>query len=100
ATTEIYTLSLHDALPIYPCHPDASNSDGGTCDQRQHSCPGVTGKPRVRLVLRTRGEQRVCGRCHFREEAKLIQSGSVLVINCGSSSINNFSVIDDETSGS
>src|ERR1022692_4075879 len=20
ATTEIYTLSLHDALPIYPCH--------------------------------------------------------------------------------
>src|SRR3712207_8891022 len=23
ATTEIYTLSLHDALPIYPAYPDA-----------------------------------------------------------------------------
>src|SRR3990170_6377356 len=29
ATTEIYTLSLHDALPIYPSPPQPSPSRGG-----------------------------------------------------------------------
>src|SRR6516162_5931565 len=78
----------------HACHPDASNAD--TCDKRQPGCPGVTSKPRIRRLL-ARGEQRFRDRCHFGEEANVIKSGSVLAINCGSSSIK-FSVIDHETS--
>src|SRR3712207_7597585 len=37
ATTEIYTLSLHDALPIYPCE------DRVPCAGQGHSTAGGTG---------------------------------------------------------
>src|SRR5258705_7154269 len=39
ATTEIYTLSLHDALPIYHCNRYASTNDRGSrceCNDRMY----------------------------------------------------------------
>src|SRR2546422_8219313 len=38
ATTEIYTLSLHDALPIY----HRRNQDGGTIGSAAGSLPGLS----------------------------------------------------------
>src|SRR6266487_6526506 len=44
ATTEIYTLSLHDALPISPrCDPTLTTSG---CAQRRHSATVQMGQPR------------------------------------------------------
>src|SRR3712207_8648552 len=37
ATTEIYTLSLHDALPICGCKLTVTNSRPGSQPLRQHS---------------------------------------------------------------
>src|SRR5688572_31951683 len=34
ATTEIYTLSLHDALPISSDHGDLDRKSAGACDSR------------------------------------------------------------------
>src|SRR2546429_9669479 len=49
ATTEIYTLSLHDALPIFderrPAHPN----------QVGHQEPGAGGRVRGRRAVRRRG---------------------------------------------
>src|SRR5689334_24133633 len=41
ATTEIYTLSLHDALPISSGSPSRprSSSTSRTCSRRRASCP-------------------------------------------------------------
>src|ERR1017187_4311559 len=35
ATTEIYTLSLHDALPIYPRPPTCAPNTTSSCSLRQ-----------------------------------------------------------------
>src|SRR2546426_415697 len=40
ATTEIYTLSLHDALPIYPCPPRRCSSAGLPHHPSCGDCPG------------------------------------------------------------
>src|SRR2546425_11421727 len=47
ATTEIYTLSLHDALPIWAARRAASRCRGST---RPHPPPG--GSPRCARALR------------------------------------------------
>src|SRR5256885_13049858 len=39
ATTEIYTLSLHDALPIYDLHP-AGRAAGPSAGRREDRGPG------------------------------------------------------------
>src|SRR3712207_7786368 len=41
ATTEIYTLSLHDALPIYPCRARTRSGRGGRprCQRRADGRP-------------------------------------------------------------
>src|SRR3712207_7650380 len=44
ATTEIYTLPLHDALPIYPPTPVTSFMDGPYPSDRRRRRPG--GRPR------------------------------------------------------
>src|SRR2546422_4498288 len=44
ATTEIYTLSLHDALPIYPI--DRHERAGRHCDSRAGGILGVDGHGR------------------------------------------------------
>src|SRR6266550_8054470 len=36
ATTEIYTLSLHDALPIWPAHPWPARSPRSPRARRKH----------------------------------------------------------------
>src|SRR2546427_1446275 len=40
ATTEIYTLSLHDALPISPSRPPGRRSGRGRCSGRRRTSPG------------------------------------------------------------
>src|SRR3990167_2067580 len=40
ATTEIYPLSLHDALPIYPRHK--ANKPPTTSRTFSHGCPGLS----------------------------------------------------------
>src|SRR3712207_7434020 len=45
ATTEIYTLSLHDALPIYPCRGANSQrtiSRVSSARRSSHRCSGAT----------------------------------------------------------
>src|SRR5256885_15782698 len=43
ATTEIYTLSLHDALPIYPEDGDGHHSSlGGGHQDWRHACSQIT----------------------------------------------------------
>src|SRR3712207_9408542 len=45
ATTEIYTLSLHDALPIFPCRgpwrPCRRPIRGGTCPRDKPRAVGI-----------------------------------------------------------
>src|SRR5689334_24958442 len=53
ATTEIYTLSLHDALPIYPC----ARSHARPC--RQSACRGRRSCPRSAPVARDRKSTRL-----------------------------------------
>src|SRR2546428_496817 len=44
ATTEIYTLSLHDALPIYPCPTGAGSvAPGASCTISISFTPAATG---------------------------------------------------------
>src|SRR5438034_5873555 len=43
ATTEIYTLSLHDALPIFPCFISARCSIAG----KRHPCSWAAGSRRL-----------------------------------------------------
>src|SRR2546430_6640334 len=52
ATTEIYTLSLHDALPISPAHPSrsAAASSKSPCTRRTSLQP----RARAFVGLRTR----------------------------------------------
>src|SRR6266540_2628259 len=62
ATTEIYTLSLHDALPIFALKSDPSGSAGGsarpsagawaaTADTRSSIAAQVTATPALKLSL-------------------------------------------------
>src|SRR3989449_7626579 len=64
ATTEIYTLSLHDALPISDHHPDEPH------DRDRH---------RLRRPLRTRGDRRVRDRLRSEEHTSELQSRLHLV---------------------
>src|SRR6266508_4351781 len=58
ATTEIYTLSLHDALPIWSCgRPAAHQSSSGTC--RRACLPNSTRSEEHTSELQSRG-QLVC----------------------------------------
>src|SRR2546425_2411292 len=49
ATTEIYTLSLHDALPIFPCNSVAASF--------RSQPPSVAANPDTSRCLRTRSEE-------------------------------------------
>src|SRR3712207_7501452 len=55
ATTEIYTLSLHDALPIFPGQPAAARRAAGELAPRAHrrpvGRPGGAAPPPVRPRL-------------------------------------------------
>src|SRR5256885_14509758 len=46
ATTEIYTLSLHDALPIFPCRIRISpmHRTGGYRSTGRNTCPAQTSR--------------------------------------------------------
>src|SRR5438105_10340823 len=65
ATPEIYTLSLHDALPIYL-------GDGGLPGARQRHHPGEVGRPREKL--RDRGDEVGRGRPTDRKSTRLNSS--------------------------
>src|SRR5438309_3893308 len=64
ATTEIYTLSLHDALPIY-ISPRGRRVGQEGHDQREHDQPGGLGESRTtgmvlaRRVVRDRKSTRL-----------------------------------------
>src|SRR2546430_10367851 len=45
ATTEIYTLSLHDALPIWPSRPLAARSNLAGFSSGLHRCPSSATAP-------------------------------------------------------
>src|SRR5256885_17029672 len=56
ATTEIYTLSLHDALPIYSAHGECADPGVTRRQNRPHQVvPGGDGKRKS--VRRTRSEE-------------------------------------------
>src|SRR3712207_8477514 len=59
ATTEIYTLSLHDALPIYPCGDLRSGHLRRRPGLRRFVDPWFPGDQRVRHAAAARREQRV-----------------------------------------
>src|SRR5256885_12119769 len=65
ATTEIYTLSLHDALPIYQWRERGQESAGPRHQQHRHSC--LCGELRFPQRLR-RGPD---DRCSDRDGANL-----------------------------
>src|SRR2546427_5995887 len=44
ATTEIYTLSLHDALPIYDCAGGVASAAEGDCEYRQRRAASPRGR--------------------------------------------------------
>src|SRR3712207_9251791 len=74
ATTEIYTLSLHDALPIYR-----------SCGRRTRSSPGIAAAtsdevaPQRRCQGRTSGAARNLGRSRSEEYTSELQSRQYLV---------------------
>src|SRR2546425_13340088 len=59
ATTEIYTLSLHDALPISPPSPRASPEPAASCPTRSSgrsaspTAPGPADRPLERVGQRS-----------------------------------------------
>src|SRR5256884_4486264 len=60
ATTEIYTLSLHDALPIYSAVPSPSFPDQPVCQQcpSGHRVPGKLSGPVRTMTARLRSHPR------------------------------------------
>src|SRR3712207_7113217 len=78
ATTEIYTLSLHDALPIWAASPSAPGSRSGTprpcrpCGSSRRSAR----PPRARSRDRGRGP---CARPRSEEHTSELQSRQYLV---------------------
>src|SRR2546427_6458055 len=85
ATTEIYTLSLHDALPIYRAHraPARDPAQGKPRLARRAFCRhGPRIQKRTRHNFRIRADDsRNCGECVFRSEEHTseLQSQSNLV---------------------
>src|SRR3712207_8598253 len=81
ATTEIYTLSLHDALPIWPIARVATGIPAGICTiDSSESSPlsafDSTGTPRTgRVVLAAA----MPGRCRSEEHTSELQSRQYLV---------------------
>src|SRR3712207_8663577 len=70
ATTEIYTLSLHDALPIYPVAL-VSIEERGLADPRVHVDPWC--------VVRYAQENPSLSRCRSEEHTSELQSRQYLV---------------------
>src|SRR2546422_1293144 len=65
ATTEIYTLSLHDALPILVAAADDSHR---APRQQRHVAPGVEQRRGPRDFGEQRGKRRVAGQQHRRAQ--------------------------------
>src|SRR5690349_24924166 len=62
ATTEIYTLSLHDALPISRPHLSLPAAGGGfrRCRTRRLPCPHAPRPRRLSASGRPRSEEHTC----------------------------------------
>src|SRR5204863_9090118 len=70
-TTELYTLSLHDALPIFataPQTPRFSLRFVGSCSRNMRSCQPLTRIPRHPDISRDGGRLRCCVRLPRSEE--------------------------------
>src|SRR5256885_8803089 len=67
ATTEIYTLSLHDALPIYPANPDqyepCSDTEPRVLTSRGPTTPGPLRRSPTRTLPAIPGSVRVFHSC-------------------------------------
>src|SRR3712207_7446771 len=86
ATTEIYTLSLHDALPIYPFAPRATLRRGGHARRcggsrrcRAARQAGRARAPRRRRARRTARSPRRGRRRRSEEHTSELQSRQYLV---------------------
>src|SRR2546425_13199929 len=69
ATTEIYTLSLHDALPIYPLYFDAS----------YFAVPEEAGQKAYQLLLKAMEESGYAAIARSEEHTSELQSLAYLV---------------------
>src|SRR5256885_12340714 len=72
ATTEIYTLSLHDALPIW--QGGAFRGEGGAVQAHDGICPGLDG-----VVAHGRSPQPWCQNGRSEEHTSELQSPCNLV---------------------
>src|SRR2546421_888814 len=62
ATTEIYTLSLHDALPIYPPWSPSSPAEAAPCARAPRSSPNRPRRAGTATPRDSRPAPRRCGR--------------------------------------